>query len=597
MDNLHYGVIGNCRTAALVSNKGSIDWCCMPDFDSPSIFAKILDPIKGGSFTIEVDGSYTLSQQYIERTNILRTSFVSEKGSFDLIDFMPRYRTNENKNFAPSEIHRYLNYHSGKPAFRVVYNPRLNYGLNDVAHSIQDNHVRTYAIDWPTDCIYLYSSLNYDDLLNGHEIILTQNEFISLSYNQKVIDLNFERVHLEYQRTKVYWLNWNNRSKKFPKYNNEIQRSLLVLKIMSYDATGAILAALTTSIPEAIGEVRNWDYRFCWLRDASMSVDTLLRMGHYNGAKRFLAFIMRILKSKNDTFMIMYGIRGERDLTEKVLDHLSGYENSYPMRIGNAAYLQRQNDVFGYLLNVIHRYYEFFPGTLDEIEDIWEIVRNIIQTVSTHWESSDKGIWEIRNEDRHFVFSKVMSWVAIDRAVKIARLLNKQSYVESWQDIALDIKADVFKNGWNEERNTFTQTYEDNSLDASLLLLAEYGFVTYDDPRFMNTVNAIKESLFYNGLMYRYTNSDDFGKPSSSFTICTFWLIQALFHIGKTGEAEEIFKDLLTYGNHLGLYSEDIDFYSKRLLGNFPQAYSHLALINTAILFSDEKRVYKFIKP
>lgn len=597
MDNLHYGVIGNCRTAALVSKEGSIDWCCMPDFDSPSIFARILDQENGGSFRIDVNDTYRISQQYIEHTNILRTSFHSEEGSFDVIDFIPRYKTNENKNFAPAELHRYLHHISGKPVFRVVYDPRLNYALNDVAHTIQDNHVRTYANDWPTDCIYLYSSLDYNDILHGKEIELTKNEFISLSYNQKVIDLDFERVYLEYQRTKVYWLNWNNRSKRFLKYNEEIQRSLLILKIMSFDSSGAILAALTTSIPESIGDVRNWDYRFCWLRDASMSVDTLLRMGHYNGAKKFLGFIMRILKSKNDTFMIMYGIRGERDLTERTLEHLSGYENSRPVRVGNAAYLQRQNDVFGYLLNVIHRYYEFFPGTLDEIEDIWEIVRNIIHTVSTHWESSDKGIWEIRNEGRHFVFSKVMSWVAMDRAVKIARLLNKSSYVESWQDIANDIKADIFKNGWNETRQTFTQSYEDESLDASLLLLAEYGFIPFDDPRYINTVNAIKESLFYNGLMYRYTNSDDFGKPSSSFTICTFWLIQALYQTGKMDEAEEIFKELLTYGNHVGLYSEDIDFYTKRLLGNFPQAYSHLALINTAMLFSDEKRVYKFIKP
>ncbi|HEX2396173.1 MAG TPA: glycoside hydrolase family 15 protein, partial [Bacteroidales bacterium] len=397
--------------------------------------------------------------------------------------------------------------------------------------------------------------------------------------------------------TKVYWLNWTNRSKKYHKYNDEIQRSLLVLKIMSFDPTGAILASLTTSIPETIGEVRNWDYRFCWLRDASMSVDTLLRMGHFNTARRFLGFIMRILKSKSDTFMIMYGIRGERDLSEIALPHLAGYENSRPVRVGNAAYLQKQNDVFGYLLNVIHRYYEYFPGTLDEIEDIWEIVRNIIHTVTTHWEKPDKGIWEIRNEGSHFVFSKVMSWVAMDRAAKIARLLNKTSYADDWQQIANEIKNDIYHKGWSDELHTFTQAYESDSLDASLLLLAEYGFLAYEDEKFSQTVIAVKNALYYNGLMYRYTNSDDFGKPVSSFTICTFWLIQALFNIGKKEEAEETFKDLLTCGNHVGLFSEDIDFYSKRLLGNFPQAYSHLALINTATLFSDEKTVSRFIKP
>jgi GH15 family glucan-1,4-alpha-glucosidase len=497
----------------------------------------------------------------------------------------------------PSEIHRYIRLVSGEPVFRVDYNPVLNYARDEVAHVIQENHIRTYSVQWPTNCIYLYSSIQPSDIISKNEIKLIRNEYLLISYNQKLIDLDIDRINLEYQRTKVHWLNWTNRSKKYLKYNDEIQRSLLVLKIMSYEPTGAILAALTTSIPESIGEVRNWDYRFCWLRDASMSVDTLLRMGHFNSARRFLGFIMGILKSKSDSFMIMYGIRGERDLTETTLPHLAGYENSNPVRIGNAAYLQRQNDVFGYLLNVMHRYYQFFTGTLDEIEDIWEIVRNIIQTVTTHWELPDKGIWEIRNEPGHFVFSKIMSWVAMDRAVRIARLLNKTSYADDWQEIANEIKKDIYQNGWNDELRTFTQTYNSKSLDASLLLMAEYGFIAYEDEKFSLTVEAIRESLFHNGLMYRYTNADDFGKPLSSFTICTFWLIQALFHVGRKDEAEEIFKDLLTCGNHLGLFSEDIDFYSKRLLGNFPQAYSHLALINTASLFSDEKTSTPFIRP
>ncbi len=597
MENLNYGVIGNCRTAALISNKGSIDWCCMPDFDSPSIFASILDTEKGGSFSFEVDNQYHITQEYLKNTNILKTTYKSDEGVFEVIDFMPRYEITEGDYFTPAEIHRFIRLVSGQPVFRVNYNPLLNYSLDEVAHTVQENHIRSYSVQWPTNCIYLYSSLKPDDIISQKEIKLTQDEFLLLSYNQKLIELDIERVYLEYQRTKVYWLNWTNRSKKYLKYNQEIQRSLLVLKIMTYEPTGAILAALTTSIPESIGEVRNWDYRFCWLRDASMSVDTLLRMGHFHSARRFLSFIMGILKSKSESFMIMYGIRGERDLTETTLTHLSGYENSSPVRIGNAAYLQKQNDVFGYLLNVIHRYYQFFSGTLDEIEDIWEIVRNIIQTVTTHWELPDKGIWEIRNEGSHFVFSKIMSWVAMDRAVKIARLLNKTSYADNWQEIANEIKNDVYNKGWNEELKTFTQSYETQSLDASLLLMAEYGFIAFEDEKFSQTVTAIRESLFHNGLMFRYTNSDDFGKPLSSFTICTFWLVQALYQTGRKDEAEEIFEDLLSCGNHVGLFSEDIDFYSRRLLGNFPQAYSHLALINTASLFSDEKKTTPFIRP
>jgi GH15 family glucan-1,4-alpha-glucosidase len=271
--------------------------------------------------------------------------------------------------------------------------------------------------------------------------------------------------------------------------------------------------------------------------------------------------------------------------------------NSKPVRIGNAAYHQRQNDVFGYLLNVIHQYYKFFPGRLDEVEDMWEIVRNIMRTVSTQWEKPDKGIWEIRNEEKHFVFSKVMCWVAMDRASKIALMLNKTYYAENWGSIADDIKADVFRYGWNEDMQTFTQTYDNTDVDASLLLMAEYGFVDADDLKFQKTVIAIKNELCHDGLMFRYKNPDDFGLPSSSFTVSSFWLIQAMVQIGMKSEAKSIFENLLTYRNHLGLYSECLDFRTKRLLGNFPQAYSFLALIKTAMLFSKEKFISKFIKP
>jgi GH15 family glucan-1,4-alpha-glucosidase len=591
MNNLNYGVIGNCRSAALVSYKGSIDWCCLPDFDSPSIFARLIDNDNGGFFSIIVDDKYTITQKYLIWTNILITEFRSDLGTFEIIDFMPRYKLIDDDYFAPAEIYRYIKYISGTPTFRVKYCPMFNYAREPVSNVKEDNYIRTYSRITPTDCIYLYSSLSFNDILESKVITITEHQFLLLSYNQKLIDIDINRVYLEFQRTKVYWLNWTNRSKKYDKYNEEITRSLLVLKIMSYQPTGAVLAALTTSIPETIGEVRNWDYRFCWLRDASMSLETLIKMGHSYSARRFLEYLKRILKSKNDSFQIMYGIRGEKDLTETELSHLAGYENTKPVRIGNAAYSQRQNDVFGYLLNIIHQYYEFFPGTLDELEDIWEIVRNICRTISTHWEKPDKGIWEIRSEDKHFVFSKVMSWVAMDRATKIASSLNKPYYAETWEGIANDIKEDVLRNGWKENLQTFTQTYCNSELDA------EYGFISPDDPKYKKTVIAVKNALLYNGLVYRYKNHDDFGKPMSSFTICTFWLVQALFRIGLKEDAKNIFEDLLACSNHLGLFSEDIHFTTKRLLGNFPQAYSHLALINTATLFSEKKFIPKFIKP
>ncbi len=284
----------------------------------------------------------------------------------------------------------------------------------------------------------------------------------------------------------------------------------------------------------------------------------------------------------------MYGIRGERDLVEEHLDQFSGYLNSKPVRIGNAAYHQKQNDSFGYLMNLIYQYFSLIPGSLDDVENLWDMVKNIMRTVIDDWRKPDKGIWEIRGEAQHFVSSKVMCWVALDRGVRIASLLEKYDYAKRWREEADKVKEDVWANGWNEQLQSFTQAYGSTSLDSSLLLMEHYGFINADDIYFHKTVKAIKKALFHNGLMYRYNVEDDFGQPKSAFTICTFWLIRALFVTGEKEEARSLFDELLTYSNHLGLFSEDLDFETKEQLGNFPQAYSHLALINTALLFTEE---------
>lgn len=599
MNNLDYGVIGNCRTAALISKRGSLDWLCFPDFDSPSIFAKILDENIGGCFSIEPEGEYNCSQKYLQGTNILCTTFECSSGAFEVMDFMPRYKTGDESvdYYLPAEIYRYIRVLRGKPVFKVNYSPALNYGRHKASHTVGVNYIRTSPEGDERESLYLYSSLNLETILDGKSIALTGEEFFLISYNQKLVDVDIRRVYLEYSRTKVYWLNWVNRSKKFRKYEDEVERSMLILKLMSFQPTGAVLAALTTSIPETIGEVRNWDYRFCWLRDGSMSIETLLSMGHRGAARRFINFVKSIIRSKGDTFQIMYGIRGERELTEYTLDHLAGYENSKPVRVGNAAYNQKQNDSLGYLMDVIYKYYLYFPGTLDEIEDMWEVVKNIVRTVYEEWRSPDQGIWEIRNSMSHFVFSKVMCWVALDRAVKIAELTGKYNYADNWVREAGVIRKDIFDNGWKECLGSFSQTYSNLELDSSLLLMEEYGFIEASDPKYMSTVKAIRDNLLHNGLMYRYKAEDDFGKPTSAFTICTFWLIRALYVTGEREQATELFNEILKYSNHLGLFSEDLDFNSKRQLGNFPQAYSHLALINTVELLSEEKIRSRFIRP
>jgi len=599
MKDLNYGVIGNCRTAAFISQKGSIDWLCFPAFDSPSVFAKILDKEKGGSFEIKVADNYTFHQKYIPHTNILSTHFCSDDAEFVVYDFMPCYRAagvNKDKYYHPAEIYRYINVLRGNPVVIIRYHPAPNYAKGRTLYTLTKDYLMTYSSSDKCSRQYLYSSISLNKVLDETEIILDKDEFFLLSYNEKVIPVNLEREKLEYCRTLVYWQNWTNRTKQYTAYNDLIERSLLILKLMSYH-NGAVLAALTTSLPEKIGSVRNWDYRFCWLRDASMSMRTLFEVGHVGAAQRFMRFIGNTFVSCRQSYQIMYGIRGERQLTEHILDHLSGYKNSKPVRIGNDAYRQKQNDSLGYLMDLIYQYYNLFSGTLDEMEDMWGMVKKILSKVIVDWKKADKGIWEIRGDGHHFVSSKVMSWVALDRGVRIAHLLHKDYYEKIWQSEADKIKEDVFLNGWNERIQSFTQTYDNDYMDSSLLLMEPYGFIDAADPRYRNTVHSVKKALLHKGLMYRYNNEDDFGMPGSAFTICTFWLVRALYVIGEKDEAKELFDDTLKYSNHVGLFSEDLDFDTKEQLGNFPQAYSHLAVVNTAILFSDEDQHLSFLRP
>ena len=587
--NLDFGVIGNCRSAALVSRAGAIEWLCLPDFDSQSIFSALLDKERGGRFGFILEDGYACEQAYLPDTNILRTRFTAAEGSFEALDFMPRYRISESGYYMPPEIYRFIRHVSGKPRFRVEYDPVMNYAREKAVHEKQAACLLSASEHNPDNNVYLYASLDLEGILERREFVLERDEFLLLSYHQKLIPVDLDRVTLEFERTKVYWMNWANRSVKFTQYGDMVARSLLVLKLMTFERTGAILAAITTSVPETIGEERNWDYRYCWLRDASMSITTLLRMGHPFAARRFLKFIRNIMHSKYETFQIMYGIRGERRLSEEVLDHLAGYENSRPVRIGNAAYDQKQNDALGYLLDVIRAYYRYFAGTLDDIEETWEIVKKAAGVVIADWREPDQSIWEFRNRKEHYVFSKVMCWVALNRAAQVAAHLGRHDYEAYVRSHADAIRAEVFAKGWNEEVQSFTQVYGGSDMDASLLLMERYGFIEADDERYVKTVERVRRELFRDGLMYRYKNRDDFGTPGSAFTICTFWLVRALYVTGSKQEATDIFRELAACCNHVGLFSEDLDFVTKRQLGNFPQAYSHLALIDVAELLTEKR--------
>ncbi|MCR5697250.1 MAG: glycoside hydrolase family 15 protein [Marinilabiliaceae bacterium] len=590
MNNLNYGVIGNCTTAALVSERGCIEWLCMPHFDSASVFASLLDKNIGGQFGIDVSDNYKITQAYIPHTNILTTNFVSDEGAFTISDFMPcYYYDGYNEVYRPSEIYRYIRYISGTPRFTINYQPKPDYARGDCQLKITQKHIESYSSSNIKDRQFLYSSIPLQDIIDRKEITLTKDEFFLLASNEKLCNVNLEREKYDYCKTLVYWLNWSGRTKKFKQYNEHIERSMLTLKLMS-NFNGAILAAITTSLPECIGETRNWDYRFCWLRDASMTIETLVNLGHTRAATRFIQFVRSTFVANHNGFQIMYGIRGEKKLQEEVLEHLSGYEGSKSVRIGNAAYHQKQNDSYGYLMNLIYQYFTLIPCRQNDLENVWDMVKNIMAKVKNEWHKADKGIWEIRGVAHHFVSSKVMCWVALDRGAKIASLLQMDNYAKDWRQEADKVKADVFKKGWKESIQSFSQAYDNEHLDSSLLLMESYGFIDGQDERFKKTVLKVKKELLHNGLMYRYNTPDDFGVPQSAFTLCTFWLIRALYVIDEKEEAQKIYEQILSYSNHLGLFSEDLDFESKRLLGNFPQAYSHLAVINTAMLFTEEEK-------
>jgi len=586
MNNLDYGIIGNCKSAALIDRYGSIDWCCLPDFDSSSIFARILDSQKGGSFRIEPVGEYKIDQKYIDKTNILVTKFTGAENAFEVIDFMPRYRTEDGSYHCPPDVIRYVRHISGRPKVRFIFEPKPAYAQYGTRVEVTDEFIKHLTVKGPYESIYLYTDLPFKEVVDSAPLYIEQDCFLVLSYNQKLFKPDFNWVQLEFERTKVYWLGWVAKTKVFTPYQKQVERSSLVLKLLAYQKTGAILAAVTTSIPETIGDVRNWDYRYCWIRDASMTINTLTKMGHYNVAKRFLQFILDIVPYKDERIQILYSINHRRRLTERELTWLEGYENSKPVRVGNAAVKQKQNDIYGVLLDAIYQSLIVFHHTLNNKDDIWTVVRTLARHVRNNWKKLDSSIWEFRTEQKHFTFSKILCWVAMDRAARIAVFFEKKNDATSFAYLRDQIRTDILKKGCDPVTGALTQFYGSSSMDAANLLAQQYGFLSSKDPVYINTVQHTFETLCKDGLMYRYTTPDDFGLPKSSFTVCTFWMIKSLYLTGQEEKAIEMFENVLQCSNHVGLFSEDIDFSSKRLLGNFPQGYSHIALIDTALTIS-----------
>lgn len=584
---LDYGIIGNCVTCALVKKNGSIDWMCYPDFSSPSVFAKILDDEKGGHFSIIPLKKCKIKQRYIENTNILETCYECKSFAFRIIDFFPRYKkivgNKKTKLIEENRFIRILEPIRGIPELKIEFNPKINYALGETQLFEKEKSIEVINNNQK---LQLTTNIYLNKIIKNESFELRQRLYFIFGKPDDPNKYNIKKCLSLLSATKKYWERWI-KELVLPEKNREIIiRSALCLKLLTYAKTGAIVAAATTSIPEEIGSQRTWDYRFCWVRDAAMTVDALYKIRREYEAKRLMEFIInRVIN--DDHIQIMYGINGETKLKEKTLDHLNGFKDSRPVRIGNAAYDQKQNDIYGEIIDIMYLYYVYYGFEKRMTEKYWRFLKFVVNQIKFNWEKKDQGLWEFRGKNEHFTFSKLMCYIGVDRAIKISQHFEKNHHADEWTELREELREDILKNGYNKKLNAFTIHYGSQDLDAALLLMTYHEFLEPKDQRLINTVRKIYKDLKKDYMVQRYSIKDDFGVSTSSFNICSFWLVQALIYIGEKQKAEKLFKKLVKKSNHLGLFSEDIDIKTQQLIGNFPQAYTHIALINCSILLSE----------
>jgi len=582
-----YAIIGDMRTAALVGLHGSIDWCCFPRFDSPSLFAAILDHDRGGCFQIEPVARYTSTQRYLPATNILVTSFHTDRGGVvEVTDFMPSLERGRELS-AFHEIHRRIECTRGEVEVVLLFEPRFDYGRAPVYIIPRRNGL--LATDREREAVTISSPESVAwELDEGRAAARAHLRLAAGDSLWIVLRYDDDEVHpvatydsqAKLDATAAFWDDWVSRIRYHGPYRAEVERSALVLKLLFYAPTGAIVAAPTTSLPEEIGGVRNWDYRYTWLRDASFTLYAFHVLGQYEEASRFMSYLQRVTRKPADHLQIMYGIGGERNLTEQELPHLEGYRGSRPVRIGNGAYDQLQLDVYGEVLETAYLWHQNHPM----MEGLWSLLTELVDWVCDNWRRKDSSLWEVRAGVQHYVFSKVMCWVALDRAIRMAQGLGLPGNIDRWRKERDAIHAEVLERGWSESKQAFVQHYDTDALDASNLLIGVVGFLRRDDPRVRSTIQATLQELTSEDqeLVYRYINPDGLPGSEGVFSICTFWLADALILSGDLERGERIFRRMLRHANHVGLYSEELDPDTGEFLGNFPQAFTHIALINTS---------------
>jgi GH15 family glucan-1,4-alpha-glucosidase len=574
-----YALIGDCETAALVARDGSIDWLCWPRFDGGACFAALLGNPEHGRWQIApVDSKARVTRRYRDDTLVLETEFATADGAVTLVDFMP-------PRGKASDVVRLIMGRRGRLAMHCELVLRFDYGsLVPWMTRLPDGALR--AIAGPNMTVLRTSvELHGEDLKTVGTFVVSEGQTVPfvLTYGRSYHPPPDPIDPLAALRdTEEFWRNWSAKCREAGKWSAIVRRSLITLKALTYRPTGGIVAAPTTSLPEQLGGTRNWDYRFCWLRDATFTLLSLMDGGYYDSARDWREWLLRAVAGSPQQLQIMYGIDGERRLTELELPWLPGYEGSTPVRIGNAASDQLQLDVYGEVMDAL---YQGRRGGLGSLDAALDLQRAMLDHLETIWREPDEGIWEVRGGRQHFTYSKVMAWVAFDRMVKLAEEFGAEGPLDRWKALRQEIHDDVCSKAFNAKLGAFTQHYGADTLDASVLLMPLVGFLPADDPRIRGTVAAIERDLMVDGFVMRYdTKRGKDGLPpgEGAFLACSFWFANNLLLVGRAREAEELFERLCGLRNDVGLLSEEYDPHAKRLVGNFPQAFSHIALVGTA---------------
>lgn len=573
-----HGVIGNCAFTAHIHTDTNISWMCWPRFDSSFIFGNLLDEEKGGEFSIKpTEGSKNSKQYYIENTNILCTEITCASGIYRVTDFAPRFMQVD-RYYKPLMLVRKIERVSGNPKITLKCEPKGNYGKVNPEATLGSNHIRFLGLDAQ---VRLTTNISLNYVLNEESFVLNETKYIALTWGSPMEAALEETCESFLSKTTRYWQHWIKSANIVNFSQRALIRSALVLKIHQYEDTGAIVAATTTSLPESPGSTRNWDYRYCWMRDTYYTLNAFNNIGHFEEVERYFHYILNTTVDEEDRYQPLYGITGKKALIEEELD-LAGYQNNTPVRVGNDAYTHIQNDVYGQVLVSLLPLYNDMRFVFNERFDTSQLIYKTLQMIDRTFDEKDAGLWEFRNLAQHHCYTYLFHWAGSSAAIKIAKVLKDDKIGE----LAVKLKArsaKMIEKSYVSSKKGYAQAIGVDRMDASTMQLIMMNYLPGNSNQAKFHLNALEKELHAgNGLFYRYKHQDDFGEPETTFLICAFWYVEALACVGRVDEAIKYFEHLTTYGNHLGLLSEDVKAEDGSMWGNFPQAYSHVGLLNAA---------------